>query len=51
MLMVGSQDDNVVSGSQERVQLSGSEGIEGDGTQESEPDNFARRVGVVMEDS
>lgn len=45
------KDDNAVIGSQERVQLSGSEGIDGEGTQESDPDNFAKLVGVEVEDS
>lgn len=48
---VGRPEDNGVIRSQERVQLSGSEGIEGYGTQESDPDNFARQVGVVVADS
>lgn len=44
------QEDNAMTGSQEKVQLSGSEGMEGVGTQESDPNYFANQVGVVVAD-
>lgn len=48
---VRSQEDSIMARSQERVQLSGSEGIDGYGTQDSDLNNFARHVGVVVADS
>lgn len=45
------QEDNVVDDNHEKVQLSGSEGSNVYGTQESDPDNFAKQVGVVISES
>lgn len=47
----GSQDEHVGDSSQDRVQLSGSEGIDVIGTQESDLNDFAKQVGVVVDDS